>query len=153
MVVSYGRRLLFVFGSLIPLFCFMACQKNNNTNNSNTTTTNAAYVDIYIYVNTPEFFPLTTIGGWIYKTGGTKGIIIYRKSQSEFAALERSCPYDGVNKTNALVKVQSDNISAKDSICGSKFYITDGSVTTGPATYPLGAYHTTFDGNALHIFN
>lgn len=151
MTVSYIRKVIFVCGWLIlGISLFNSCKKSGNNNTSNT---NVPYVDIYIYANTPEFFSLNVIGGWIYKAGGTKGIIIYRKSQTDFAALERSCPYDGVDKTNALVKVQNDNISAKDSICGSTFYITDGSLTKGPSNYPLKVYRTTFDGNALHIFN
>jgi Rieske Fe-S protein len=146
-----------VFG-IFPCF-FIMCKKAAPQNaalvgNAGT----SVLVDAYVYSNTPEFFPLNVVGGSIYKAVGIKGIIIYRVSNSggngDFVAFERSCSYDGANKTNALVKIQSDKVSAKDSsCCGSKYSIIDGSVINGPSTYPLRAYHTTFDGNALHITN
>jgi nitrite reductase/ring-hydroxylating ferredoxin subunit len=141
---------------LILMVGVLSCKKNKNqpNNNPNQVSTN---VNVYIYKNTPEFFPLQVAGGWIYKSGGASGLIVYRLAQNEtngdFVVFERNCPHEGGTNPSAIVKVQADNISAKDTICGSKFYITSGAIINGPSTYPLRQYNTTYDGNVLHIFN
>jgi len=87
----------------------------------------------------------------MYVNAGTKGIIIYRKSTTEFTASERNCTYDP-NASCSIVEVLS-GISAIDSCCTSRFSIFDGSVINGPATKPLYQYRTLFDGNALRVYN
>lgn len=142
--------------ALVLLVFVFSCKKKKTTVATNPNQVNTA-VNIYIYKNTPEFFNLMVAGGWIYKAGGTSGIIVYRIAQNEtngdFVVFERNCPHEGGTNTNALVYVQSDNITAKDTICKSKFYITNGTVINGPSAYPLKAYNTTYDGNVLHIYN
>lgn len=50
-------------------------------------------VDFQINVNNPAYNDLAVPGGWLYLTGGSLGIIVYRKSMEEFVALDRHCPY------------------------------------------------------------
>ena len=64
--------------------------------------------------------------------------------------MDRTCTYDP--STKWLLKVQSDNVTVKDT-CGSKFLILDGGVTNGPASQGLKTYGTTYDGTTLHIYN
>jgi nitrite reductase/ring-hydroxylating ferredoxin subunit len=109
------------------------------------------YVDFTIFINEPAYINLNAIGGWMYINAGTKGIIIYRRTQTEFTALERNCTYDP-NASCSIIEVLS-GISAIDSCCTSRFSIFDGSVINGPATRPLYQYRTTFDGIALRVFN
>ncbi|HEY6160595.1 MAG TPA: hypothetical protein VI112_05210 [Bacteroidia bacterium] len=112
-------------------------------------------VPVNIYVNTsdPNFVNLNAVGGWVYITGGNRGIIVYRKSQTEFMAIERTCAYKP-SESNARVEVDtSTNIFLQDPSCGSKFLITDGSLQNGPATGPLRHYNTAFDGVTIHIYN
>jgi nitrite reductase/ring-hydroxylating ferredoxin subunit len=143
-------RIINVICSVILIGFSLSCKKKNANNNEQIPN---SYVNINIYKNTPEFFPLNTVGGWIYKDGGVKGVVIYRASTTDFVAFERSCPHDGGTNTSALVKVLSDNTTLKDTICGSQFLIMDGSVLNGPSGYPLRAYHATFDGDLLHVYN
>jgi nitrite reductase/ring-hydroxylating ferredoxin subunit len=109
-------------------------------------------VDFYLYLNEPSNFALNAVGGYLYLGGGTKGIIIYRKTQTEFNAIERNCTYDP-GENCSLVEVQS-GITAIDSCCGSKFSIYDGSIITGPAAQPLYFYYTSYDpaSNSLHVY-
>jgi hypothetical protein len=109
------------------------------------------YVDFTIFINEPAYINLNAIGGWMYINAGTKGIIIYRRTQTEFTALERNCTYDP-NASCSIIEVLS-GISAIDSCCTSRFSIFDGSIINGPATRPLYQYRTTFDGIALRVFN
>jgi hypothetical protein len=98
------------------------------------------------------YFSLQSIGGWKYISGGINGIIVYRKSQQEFIALERTSSYFPDN-AGAKVKVLTDNFTCRDTVSGSEWQIIDGTVTKGPAEWPLRAYGTNYDGNILRIRN
>lgn len=111
------------------------------------------YVDFYINTTDPGFIDLNAVGGWVYVTGGSKGIIIYRKSVSEFMAFDRHCPYQPSDACSRCDVDTSNNFFVFDNCCGSQFLITDGSVQQGPAYVPLKAYNTSFDGIMLHVFN
>lgn len=110
------------------------------------------YVDMYMYASSPSFVDLNAVGGWLYANGGVRGIIVYRKSNTEFMAYDRDCTYQPSNSC-AKVDVDSTNIIMKDPCCSSEFIITDGTVLKSPAVLPLKQYQTSFDGNTLHIFN
>src|SRR5438105_597830 len=111
----------------LAIMCLLAiaCKKKTQQ----TTTSNVPYtqVNITIYPNDPLYFKIQTPGGWIYLAGGTNGIILYRKTASDFVALERTSTYYPDNAA-ALAKVQSDNFTCKDTISGSKWQIVDGVV-------------------------
>lgn len=108
-------------------------------------------VDIYIHTTDPLFFDISVPGGWEYVTGGSQGLLVYRRSNDEFMVFDRHCPYQVDD--NCQVSVDSTFTSATDPCCESRFLIIDGSVTGGPSTRSLKQYNTTFDGSVLHIFN
>lgn len=110
------------------------------------------YVNATIYTSDPQYVQLQSIGGWLYLTGGYRGLLVYRKSQTEFMAYDRACPYKPED-SNELLKVDTSNIIVTDSHCGSKFLITDGSTLQGPSSLPMKAYATSFDGATLRIAN
>lgn len=135
-----------LFKYILPfLLVVTACRKDDNTIPN-------VSVDIYIYTTDPNFVNLNAVGGWVYVTGGSRGILVYRSSNSEFKAYDRHCPYQPDN-TCGRVEVDSSNIQAIDNCCGSKFLLTSGDVTQGPAGVPLKQYTTNFDGSVLHIYN
>lgn len=109
-------------------------------------------VNLVIYPNDPLNVKIQTPGGWLYFNGGVYGIIVYRKSPTEFVTLERASTYSP-NNPDARVKVQSDAFTLKDTISNSTWRIYDGGVISGPATYPLRIYNNTYDGNALRVTN
>jgi Rieske Fe-S protein len=131
---------------LVLIMSLAGCKKENNNGVPITA------VDIYLYTNNPSFVNLNGVGGWVYVTGGVRGILIYRKSLTEFMTYDRNCTYQP-SQPCATVVIDATNILAKDTCCNSKFSIYDGSVTQGPAVLPLKAYNNTFDGNVLHIYN
>lgn len=139
---------------VLLIFTFYACKKSDSNNQSNINNpNNGVPVNIYLTTGTPQFLPLNIITGYTYVAGGNKGILVYRKSQSEFLAYERNCPHDGNSVQNAIVSVTNDQITLIDSICGSKFLITDGSIVNGPSAFPMYQYNTYFDGTSLRIYN
>lgn len=109
------------------------------------------YVDVYLYTTDPAFSPLNATSGYTYVAGGSKGIIIFRKSQAEFMAYDRHCTYK-VSDGN-MVTADASGLLLEDATCGSKFLMTDGSPNHGPALNVLKQYQTAFDGTVLHIFN
>ena len=139
------RSAFFSICMFLLLTGIFSCKKDNQ-NVPNTA------VDFYIYTNNPSFINLNAVGGWTYITGGVRGILVYRKSNSEFMAYDRNCTYQSSTPC-ATVSVDASNIIVSDTCCNSKFSIFDGNVTQGPAGLPLKAYNTTFDGNVLHIYN
>lgn len=109
-------------------------------------------LDISINVNNPAYVDLAVPGGWLYLTGGSQGLIVYRASPTEFVALDRHCTYQTTDLCR--VYVDSSEVIARDSLCcHSAFLINNGSVVEGPASIDLRQYNTTFNGTTLRIYN
>lgn len=129
---------------------FTACSKKSQNTNNNPVP--SVPVNITVYPNDPFYAKIQNIGGWMYIAGGINGIVLYRKSNEEFVALERTSsqlPDD----PRAAVVVQKNNFTVKDTISGSEWQMIDAVVSKGPATWPLRIYGTTYDGNILAIRN
>lgn len=109
-------------------------------------------IRLSIYPNDPLNFAIQSIGGWKYFDGGINGIVVYRKSEQEFVAVERTSTQLPDN-AGARVFVMKDNFTLRDTVSDSRWRIFDGSVVQGPATWPLRTYGTTYDGNLLRITN
>ena len=150
---------LYIFLTFVVVAIIFSCKKSqpaqNVQNNCVVNQVSQIPVNITILAGSGQFFPISVVGGftYVYLQSPSKGIVVYRLSQNQFMAFERSCTQDGCNNTKALVWVQTGNTTLKDSICGSTFSIYDGSVQTTPAKIPLYQYHTSWDGNQLHIYN
>lgn len=143
-------RNFLLFSVLLCSLTLVACRKDGATDNI----PNVA-VEIYIPLSLPEYTALNSIGNYVLVNGGYRGIIVFRKSLTEFAAYERACPFDPTT-AGSLVEPDSGNVSGVDRKCGSEFLFYDGSVLNGPATRPLKQYRCDFDGNSpgsLHIYN
>ncbi|GAB4250075.1 MAG: hypothetical protein Kow0079_03080 [Vicingaceae bacterium] len=140
------KGVLKYFIAIFSMLLFFSCKKNNDANIP------LVNVDITIYINNPEHIDLQSVGGWEYLNGGSRGLIIYRSGTNSFKAYDRHCPYQPSNSCG-LVSVDANNIQASDACCGSKFLLNNGSVTSGPANTGLKTYQTSFDGNALRIYN
>jgi hypothetical protein len=130
---------------IVILFLFIistvSCKKQT-INSSNPVA--SVPVNLIVYPDNPLNFRLQSIGGWAYFDGGINGIVIYRKSQEEFIALERTSSYLP-NNINARVKVMSDNFTLQDTISNSRWRLFDGEVIQGPAQWPLRIYATNFN--------
>ncbi len=134
-------------GSGLLLLVLLSCNKQGNSDGIP-----YVQVNIQLYTSDPTFFNLTTVGGWEYINGGSKGIIVYRNGIDEFKAFDRHCSYLP-QESCSRVFIDSSNIMAVDTCCGSQFIITDGLVTNGPAVQGLKEYQTSYDGNRLLITN
>lgn len=138
------KNLFFLF-LLVTLF---ACEKTPTNGVPN------VYVNIALDLNSPSFQALNAVGGAVQITGGAKGIIVYRFSQDEYLAYDRTCTYLP-DRADSRVGLDSTLINAVDSSCGSKFELNSGSALKGPASAPLQRYITSLNetGNTLYIKN
>ena len=123
-----------------------SCKKKDYANIPN------VYVEINIDITSTIYMELNHVGGWLYLTGGYKGILVYRSSFDEFMTFERCCTYDA-DIDIARIEVDPSDVIAVDNNCGSKFLMLDGSIISGPATVPLKRYRNHFGGVYLHIYN
>lgn len=135
-----------IFKSIIAFIAIAltSCQKED-------TVVPYVMVDFTIYVTDPLFIDLNAVGGWMYVSGGSQGILLYRKSIDEVMAFDRHCTYrvsDGCQ-----VQMESNNFTVIDSCCLSRFEINGGTVIQAPATLSLKQYHTSFDGSMLQVYN
>ena len=133
------------FFLLLCVFLLNSCKEDENI----------PYVPVNISIDVYDalYGDINVVGGYMYITGGYKGIIIYRKSQEEFVAIERACPYKPLLDCERLAVDDSTLLFVKDDCCGSRFLITDGSIINGPATKPAKLYNNNFDGRYLYIYN
>lgn len=139
-------RILLIGCVLAVLLSSNSCQRG--------TTSGIPYVPVnfQLTVSNPQFAPLLAVGGWVYITGGSRGIIIYRLSPDEFRAYDRHCTFQV--EDGCVTDVDNTNITAFDAdCCSSKFLIVDGAPIDGPANIGLQQYNTQFNGNTLLITN
>ena len=127
---------------------------------------------ITIYPNTYQYQDLNIVSGWLYITSdvesNSRGIIVYRQSDTEFLAYDRMPP----NEPDACTDNQGNTTRLVVDFpfvvdrCNNAYYnILNGQLivrepdmipnfpTTGTMVYPLIQYRTTFDGSKLVISN
>lgn len=144
-----NTRSLFIALGLLFLAGVSSCKKEKNNGSIPNVT-----VNLYLALSLPEYAALNSVGNSIEISGGYKGILVYHRFQNEFVAFELACPYDPL-ESGAIVQKDSSNVIGVDYNCGSKFYLTDGSILEGPSNKPLKQYQTSFDAgsNSLYIYN
>lgn len=113
------RKLLF----LLVLISFFSCEKND-TNDILPKLT----VNIIIDLNLPQYLDLQTPSGWVYTSGGIKGIFIQNTGigSQPYKAFERACPNNDC--TNPMTFDES--LKLKCPCDASEYSIIDGSPQT-----------------------
>ena len=131
---------------IIFLILFLSCGERNNYIPD-------VFVNCEIDLNSPENISLSTLGGsLIIENQGYNGLIIYRFSNYEYHAYDKSCTYEPLT---ACAEIDSINSSLAICSCCNSVFLLDqsGSVANGPAILPLKRYSTFLDGNMLFISN
>lgn len=136
------------FISLLLTALLFSCKKNKST------PVPSVPFDITINITLPSYSDLIGVSGWAYVNGGSKGIIVYRRSVDEFLAFDRHSPADpdGVCAT-PLYPDTNNYLQLNDDCSGAKFSLYDGSPISG-ANFGLRQYQTTWNGSeTLRIYN
>lgn len=135
--------------TLLFLVVASGCKKNNQVYFPN------IGFEEYVYLNNPSSFAITAPGGYIYHTGGYRGLIIYRNNlngtSSDFSVFDRACP-EHFDQGCSKLEVTDDGLYAKCSCGGEKYFILDGSPIED-ATRPLHQYPAILNGDVLYISN
>lgn len=105
-----------------------------------------------ISTNLPQYNDLNFINGWVYLDGGYNGLLAFRANLEEVKVYDRQAPYNVIDQCRIYVDTNNSNI-AIDTCSGSEWFLLDGQVLKGPASYPLKEYQTVFDGTNLTITN
>lgn len=109
--------------------------------------------DINININLPTYSGLTGVGGYAFVDGGSKGIIVYRRSVHEFVAFDLHSPANEGSCNEPLENDPDNFLELRDKCTGAKFSLYDGSPISD-SEFGLRMYITVFDGNAnLRIYN
>ena len=136
---------LFLF---LVLFIASSCLKNNQN------PVPSIPFDITIDINLPSYYQLQGVGSWTYVNGGSRGIIVYRRTIDEFVAFDRHSPMDP-NGTCflPLFPEQDYFLQLKDTCSSAPFSLYDGGPISG-SQFGLRQYATQFNGsNLLRIYN
>jgi len=135
--------ILFIFLSILS-----GCKKNDNH------PVPIIDFDIQINLTLPSYSDLNGVGGYAYVTGGSKGIIVYRRSIDEFIAFDRHSPDDVNGSCTSPLTPDADNYLILNDECNSsQFSLYDGSPLSG-SKFGLRQYQTQWNGNeALRIYH
>lgn len=111
------------------------------------------YVEVNVDINLslPAYNALNFPGNWLYISGGSRGLIVYRYTLDEFVVLDRHATFDV--ETGCQCTVAADGYTIEDPCSDSQWYIFDGSIIQGPTTAPLERYTTTWIPPVLTIRN
>jgi len=138
-------QLFFIF-SLILIFT--GCNKNKNH------PVPSIAFDITIDINLPSYNGLIGVGGYTYVNGGSRGIIVYRRSIDEFVAFDRHSPADPDGLCTQPLYPDVDNfLTLIDSCSTARYSMYDGSPIVD-SEFGLRQYQTVYNGsNLLRIYN
>lgn len=129
-----------------------------------------AYINFTIYPNSIEHRDINNVSGWEYvtsdPTSGSRGIIIYRYSETEFRAYDRIPPNEPNACTDSLGNTTRLVVDFPFVIdhCNNAYYeIAYGNLVTFEpdgmpdfpldVVYPLIQYRTIYDGQKLTVKN
>jgi hypothetical protein len=136
------RRLFILFLLLISSWITRSCETNRG--------------EIIPYVRVDETFliysDLADLGVLETKfmPGGVNGLVIFRESDLEFRAFDRTCTL--WSEHNAAVV--EDTLALRCPKCGSLYVPSLGCTpVSGPAIHALIEYHTSLQGDILHVYN
>ena len=152
MMSGYPNQLKIIILLVVLFLGVTACNKDDKNDQ-----VDVGYVNITINPNSTEYLELNIVSGWVYLVASppSRGIIVYRMSQDEFKAFERTPPYnpntccDGTVCTRLIV----EDLFVKDTCLNVDYLIIDGSWVSGPGKMHLVEYHTYYDGTMLNISN
>ena len=127
---------------------------------------------IKMNLNEYQYHNLRFVSGWEYITSPvestSRGIIVYRQSDTEFLAYDRMPPNEPdacTDNQGNTKRLEVDSPFVVDGCNNAYYNILNGQLivaepdkipsfpTDGTEIYPLIQYHTTFDGSTLTITN
>lgn len=102
--------------------------------------------------NSAYYSGLNNVGGYMYLTGGHRGVVVIRTAYDQFVAYERTCPADSTSAVEVTSNWGSSILECPK--CHTLFVVNaDGYPMDGGATAcPLYQYSTTYSGGILSVY-
>lgn len=102
--------------------------------------------------NSAYYSGLNTVGGYMYFTGGHRGVVVVRMAYDQFVAFERTCPADSNTAVVAAEDWGGSLLECPE--CHTLYNVyADGYPLDGGATAcPLYQYSTTYSGGELWVY-
>ena len=156
-IAKYSKLRNFLLISLVSLL-FAACNKGEKNIIPEVPT------DFVIDLNDPRFIDLnanlnsvivnSSYWGSVSAGYNNHGIIVYRVSQNEFYAFDRTCTFEEQLYEAVDVDVPTD-LTAKCPNCGSVYILPNLAYPDkyGPAVYPLKQYYAEYSNNTVWVHN
>lgn len=145
--------LILILAMLLPF----SCKKGEDVNSD----IPYAHINVVINPNSTLYQEISIVGGWMYYQYvdyPSRGLIIYRLTQEDFLAYERTPPQNSNACNNAETGEYSSLVVEDyypfiyDTCSDFSYQIIDGSPVS-PATVPLKRYQANYDGYNLYITN
>ena len=102
--------------------------------------------------NSAYYSGLNNVGGYMYLTGGHRGVVVVRTAYDHFVAYERTCPADSTTAVEISDEYGSALLECPK--CHTLFIVeADGYPMDGGATScPLYQYSTLYSGGVLSVY-
>ena len=145
----YTQPLLFL---VAMAFLEVSCKKKKSDDPANVICNYVpTYIDTVINITDIKLMSLKTVG-YAYVRASGRGIILYKVSDTEYRAFDRSSSYK-MAEVGCQLKVDASAFFMKDTCSGSRFDF-NGNVIKDPAICPLLLYSTSFiDGERVRIYH
>ena len=125
---------------MLVLLISVSCKKNRNH------PVPSIPFDIEINISLPSYSELQGVGGWTTVNGGSKGIIIYRKSYDEFVGFDLHSPANNGTCEQPLVPDANNFLQLNDLCSQASFSLYDGSPMSG-SDLGLRQYQVSWNGS------
>ena len=134
-------NLIKIFFTLIILIAFnISCGDKN-------TVVPHVYVHFELDLNQADMQDLISIGGYVFVTGGHRGIVIYHNSVDEFSAYNRSCTYHPNEECRVGDSDKWGTLICD--CCDSEYFLFNDAIPIKePATIALQKYRVTYNQGA-----
>jgi Rieske Fe-S protein len=144
-MMSFSNRIVIFLIIFLPGMVTPSCETNRGE------LIPSVSVEIYLllYADLADL----GIGSTKLINGGVNGIALYRESDLEFHAYDRTCTL--FPEHDEAVEEDPDFFGVFECPdCGSTYLLMNGGEpNSGPARYPLVEYKTSIQGDVLHIYN
>lgn len=136
--------------SICCMIFLVGCKKRNQDNLIPNVSVNET-----VYLSNPSSFNLQVQGGWIYHSGGYRGLIVYRRyynfGVNDFVTYDLACPLHFADNCGKLEVVDDIYLSCP---CSDHKYLLFDGLPLDESSEVLRQYNTQFDGgNIIQISN
>ena len=135
---------------LIVIILFISLISCDNTEDPNNILPDIP-VSVTLYLNNPSNNNLLAVGGWVEKSGGIKGIVVYHASIDNYLAYDLACP--NLPPSDCTKMIIEDGLTMLCKCNNAKYALALGGAPQSGTIYPAKQYRVVKNGSELFITN